>query len=161
MLMRFWMAPAGLHIEPAAEGDEKPLSLIHAESFARGWAAAEFANYIADPSTASVYIACDARRKIAGFAVFRFAAGEAELLSLAVTRKWRGKGVGGALMQAARQDLRNSAVRHMFLEVEDGNAHALRLYKGLGFVEVGRRQAYYPKPDGGAATALVMRAEIA
>ncbi len=160
MMMRFWMAPAGLHVEPAAEGDEKPLAAIHAESFARGWAASEFALYLADPARVPVYVACDARRKIAGFAAFRNAGDEAELLSIAVARKWRGKGIGGALMQAAREDLRNSAVQHMFLEVEDGNAPALKLYRGLGFTEVGRREAYYPKPDGGAATALVMRAEI-
>lgn len=160
-MTRVWMAPAGLHIAPAEPGDAKPLARIHAESFARGWSPAEFAGYIADPKTASVFVACDARRRVAGFALFRFAGDEAELLSLAVDRKWRGKGVGGALMRAAREDLRDIAVQHMFLEVEDGNSPALKLYKGMGFVEVGRRDAYYPKPDGKAATALVMRAEIA
>ncbi len=158
--MRYWMAPAGLHIELAEEGDEETLTRIHAESFARGWSAGEFASYMADPKTASVFIACDAARRIAGFALFRFTDDEAELLSLAVARKWRGKGIGGALLRAAREDLRNSAVQHMFLEVEDGNAPALKLYRGHGFIEIGRRRAYYPKPDGGAATALVMRAEI-
>ena len=159
--MRFWMAPSGLHIELAQEGDEKPLARLHGECFARGWSAGELAGYITDPSTAAIYVACDSARRIAGFAVFRFSGDEAELLSLAVARKWRGKGIGGALMQAAREDLRNTAVEHMFLEVEDGNAPALALYRGLGFVEVGRRKAYYPKPDGGAATALIMRADIA
>ena len=33
--------------------------------------------------------------------LFRFTGDEAELLSIAVARKWRGKGVGGALMHAA------------------------------------------------------------
>jgi [ribosomal protein S18]-alanine N-acetyltransferase len=159
--MRYWMAPSGLHIELAQSEDARFLAQIHAESFARGWAAAEFSNYIADPRTAPVFVACGPGRRIAGFAVFRLAGDEAELLSLAVTRKWRGKGVGSALMQAAREDLRNSAVQHMFLEVEDGNIPALALYRGLGFVEIGRRKAYYPKPDGAAATALVMRADIA
>lgn len=159
--MRYWMAPAGLHIEPGALDDARALAAIHAESFARGWPAADFINYIAEPSTSSVFIACDAGRRIAGFAVFRLTGEDAELLSLAVTRKWRGKGVGGALLQAARQDLRDTAVAHMFLEVEDGNVPALALYRGLGFVEIGKRRAYYPKPDGSAATALVMRADIA
>jgi len=159
--MRYWMAPSGLHIEMAEAEDARKLAAIHAESFARGWPPAEFAAYVDDPAGASVFVACDPGRRIAGFAVFRFTGDEAELLSIAVTRKWRGKGVGGALLQAAREDLRNAAVRHMFLEVEDGNAPALRLYKGLGFVEIGRRAAYYPKPDGTAATALVMRADIA
>ncbi|MBU1174031.1 MAG: GNAT family N-acetyltransferase [Alphaproteobacteria bacterium] len=159
-MMRFWMAPNGLHVELAEATDAKPLARIHAASFARGWSPAEFSDYIADPGTASVFVACDATRRIAGFALFRRAGDEAELLSLAVERKWRGKGVGGALMYAACEDLRDRAVRHMFLEVEDGNSPALSLYKGLGFVEIGRRAAYYPMPDGQAATALVMRADI-
>lgn len=159
--MRYWMAPSGLHVEPAETRDARDLARIHAESFARGWSTGEFSDYIADQRTASVYVACDAARRIAGFAAFRYAGDEAELLSLAVARKWRCKGVGGALLNAACEDLRNIAVQHMFLEVEDGNAPALKLYRGLGFIEVARRKAYYPKPDGGAATALVMRADIA
>ena len=159
--MRVWMAPSGLHVAPAEPKDARKLARIHGASFARGWSPAEFTDYIDTPQTASVFVACDARRHIAGFALCRYTGEEAELLSIAVDRKWRGKGVGGALMRAAREDLRDSAVQHMFLEVEDGNGPALALYKGLGFVEIGRRDAYYPKPDGKAATALVMRADIA
>jgi [ribosomal protein S18]-alanine N-acetyltransferase len=159
-MMRVWMAPLGLHIEPAQTGDAKALAEIHGESFARGWAAAEFEAYIDDPKTLFVFIACDGSRKIAGFAVFRIAAEEAELLSIVIRRKWRGKGVGKALLRAARDDLRAGAVRHMFLEVEDGNRPALALYKASGFVEIGRRDAYYPKPGGDPATALIMRADI-
>ena len=160
-MMRVWMAPAGLHVEPAQPEDARDLAALHGASFARGWAENEFTDYIDDGKSHAVYVACDAARRLAGFAVFSFTGDEAELLSLAVARKWRGKGIGGALLRAARQDLRDVAVQHMFLEVEDGNAPALALYRGLGFVEVGRRAAYYLKPDGGAATALVMRADIA
>ena len=159
--MRVWMAPAGLHVELAEPDDARALARIHEACFARGWSTAEFSDYIADPKLTSVFIACDAARRVAGFALFRIAGDEAELLSLAVERKWRGKGVGGALMRAACEDLRDIAVAHMFLEVDDGNRPALALYKRLGFVEIGRREAYYPKPDGKAATALVMRADIA
>ncbi len=159
--MRVWMAPSGLHIEPARPEDARILAEIHGESFARGWSAAEFAAYIDTPKTVSLFIACDGGRSIAGFAVFRVTDDEAELLSLAVKRKWRNRGIGGALMRAAWQDLRDGAVRHMFLEVEDRNGPALALYRALGFVEVGRRKAYYPKTDGDAVTAMVMRADIA
>ena len=45
----------------------------------------------------------------------------------------------------------------LFLEVEEGNAPARALYVKRGFVEVGRRNAYYKKADGSAASAIVMR----
>ncbi len=160
-MMRVWMAPAGLHVEPARPEDTRSLADIHKQCFARGWAASEFSAYVDDPATALVLVACDGGRRVAGFAAFRMAAGEAELLSLAVQRRWRGRGVGTALMKAAHQDLRDSAVQHMFLEVEEGNVPALALYRSSGFVEIGRRAAYYPKPDGKVAAALVMRADIA
>jgi ribosomal-protein-alanine N-acetyltransferase len=48
----------------------------------------------------------------------------------------------------------------LFLEVEDSNAPALALYERQGFREVARREAYYRKADGSAATALVMRVDL-
>ena len=48
-------------------------------------------------------------------------------------------------------------IRTLFLEVEEGNAPAIALYKRQGFTDVSRRDAYYRKADGSAATAIVMR----
>ena len=47
-------------------------------------------------------------------------------------------------------------VRSVFLEVDEHNAPACRLYRRAGFREVGRRQGYY---HGGAA-ALVLRRDL-
>src|SRR5690606_28614015 len=77
-MMKLWMAPGGLHIEPAETGDAPELARIHAQSFYRGWPAHEFAGLLGDAATPA-YIACDARRRIAGFALIRIAADEAEL----------------------------------------------------------------------------------
>lgn len=43
----------------------------------------------------------------------------------------------------------------MLLEVRPSNAPALALYAGMGFTEVGRRDAYYA--DGEAALVLAHR----
>jgi len=47
----------------------------------------------------------------------------------------------------------------VFLEVEDGNTPAIRLYHRAGFHEVGRRESYYPGHAGPTA-ALVLRRDI-
>jgi len=158
--MKLWMAPAGLHIEPAKTKDAKILAKLHAQGFYHGWPTADFVRYLSSPHQTPAYIACNTGGKIAGFALIRLAGEEAELLTLVVERKWRGKRIGAALMSAIINDLLMTPAREMFLEVDAENAAALALYRGLGFVKIGARQAYYPKPDGSAATALVMRAAL-
>lgn len=158
-MMKFWMAPGGLHVEPAELKDAKELARIHAEGFYRGWSVAEITGFLGD-SAVHTLVACDARHRLAGFALVRVAADESELLSIAVTPKWRGKGVGRALLVAAFDDLLMSPARRMFLEVDEQNAAAIALYQRLGFARIGTRKGYYPRPDGSTATALVMSRDL-
>lgn len=158
-MMKFWMAPGGLHVEPAEARDAKDMARIHGQSFYRGWPTADFVSFLEDRNTPA-YIACDARRRIAGFALIRTVADEAELLTIAVEPRWRGKGVGRALMDAVFADLMLSPARRMFLEVDEQNHAAIRLYQNLGFSTISSRQGYYPRPDGSAATALVMARDL-
>lgn len=158
-MMKFWMAPGGLHIEPAETRDAKDLARIHGQSFYRGWPTADFQSFLEDRNTPA-YIACDAKRRIAGFALVRTVADEAELLTIAVEPRWRGKSVGRALMDAVFADLMMSPARHMFLEVDEQNHAAIRLYEKLGFSTISSRKGYYPRPDGSAATALVMARDL-
>jgi len=155
-MQQLWLAPAGLHIEPATTRDTDAIARLHAQGFYRGWPREEFAAYLADPDRTPAYVACDRRHRVAGFAMLRLVADEAELMTIAVDRKWRGKGIGRALIAAAFADLMMSSAKKMFLEVAADNAAAIALYRAHGFAEIGRRSGYYPRPDGTPATALVM-----
>ena len=63
----------------------------------------------------------------------------------------RNKGLGRALLRTAVERLRASGTKRLFLEVEDGNEAALRLYRSCGAEPVGHRQGYY---DHGADAAI-------
>ena len=156
---RLWMGPHGLHVEPAETRDAAALAKLHAQGFHRSWPREDFASYIAGRDT-PVYVACDARRKIAGFAMLRLAADEAELITIAVDRGWRKKGIGKALMRAMLEDLSMTPARKLFLEVAADNPAALRLYGGLGFLRISERQGYYARHDGQPATAIVMARDL-
>lgn len=156
---KLWMAPNGLHVEPAETQDAQRLAQLHQQGFFRGWPVADFIGFLADPATPA-YIACDARRRIAGFALIRLVSDESELLTIAVDPKWRGKGVGRALLDAVFADLMMSSARKMFLEVDAENRPAIKLYEKLGFSTISSRKGYYAKPDGSAATALVMARDL-
>ena len=157
--MKVWMAPAGLHVEPAQVGDEKSLAALHAEGFFRGWTTADFQSYLRGTQT-PIYVACDAKRKIAGFAMLRISDDECELMTIVVGKKFKGKRLSTALMQAMVEDLMMSPVTKMFLEVDKDNQPARKLYDRFGFAQIGERRGYYPRPDGKTATALVMKADL-
>ena len=157
--MKLWLAPAGLHIEPAQPKDADAVAKLHAHGFYRGWPVEDFAAYIVGEGT-PLYVACDAKRRIAGFAMLRHLGEEAELITIAVDRKWRGKGIGLALMRALFDDLQMSPAKKLFLEVAADNTAAVRLYTKLGFAKISERKGYYPRPDGTPATAIVMARDL-
>lgn len=155
MMLRSWMAPMGLHIEPATPRDADAVAKLHAASFYRGWPRQDIEAYIIDPDTPTL-VACDAKRRVVGFAMLRILGDDVELMTIAVEPKYRSKGLGRALMQACFEDLRMTPVRRMILEVAADNPSAIRLYQKLGFTKLSERQGYYARPDGRPATALVM-----
>jgi ribosomal-protein-alanine N-acetyltransferase len=132
---------------------------LHATSFAHPWSAAEFESLLA-AANAIGDGALVRGGSLTGFALSRHAAGEAEVLSVAVAKSERGKGIGGALMGAHLARLAATGVSSVFLEVERGNAAALALYQRLGFETVGERKNYYRKQGGAGAPALTLRCDL-
>ncbi len=125
--------------------DAADLAFLHATSFDAPWAAAEFAELLTSPGVFGL-------RTDDGFILCRAAAGEAEILTLAVKPDHRRAGLGRALIEAAILLAGNSA-ETMFLEVASDNRPALGLYKSSGFAQVGLRRGYYAS----GADALVLR----
>eukprot|EP01036_Dinobryon_divergens_P051461 gene51461-68869_t len=123
----------GLHIEPAQPRDSDAAAKLHAASFYRGWPKEDIAAYIMDTDTPTLVV-CDQKRKVAGFAMLRLLGDDVELMTIAVDPKYRGKGVGAALMRACFEDLLMTPSKRMILEVAADNPAAIRLYEKLGFV---------------------------
>ena len=92
-----------------------------------------------------------------GFVLARAAAGEAEVLTLAVLPERRRGGLGGSLLAAAAAGAVLRGAEALFLEVSERNDAALALYAAAGCEAVGRRRRYYA--DG--ADALVLRLMLA
>ena len=88
--------------------------------------------------------------EITGFVAGRRVMDEAEILNIAVGKKWRRRGDGNALMGEMLKEFRRLEVRRVFLEVRESNLEAIKFYEGLGFVQVGRREGYYRDPVEGA-----------
>jgi ribosomal protein S18 acetylase RimI-like enzyme len=72
------------------------------------------------------------------------AAGEAELLRIAVDPAHRGGGLGQRLLTACQEALAAEGMGEFHLEVRASNAAAVRLYSVCGWKRCGLRSGYYP-----------------
>lgn len=95
---------------------------------------------------------------IAGFALLRAIADEAELLLIAVDPAHQHKGIGAALVDDFVAFATARGARRLHLEVRDGNS-AILLYERAGFILVGRRRDYYRGLDGHKRDALTLALE--
>jgi ribosomal protein S18 acetylase RimI-like enzyme len=72
------------------------------------------------------------------------AAGEAELLRIAVDPAHRGQGLGRRLLEACQGGLAAEGMELLYLEVRPTNAAAIQLYGRCGWQRCGLRSNYYP-----------------
>lgn len=153
-----WWHGGTAAVEPATMRDAARLAQLHGASFAHGWGEGEFERMMSERNTL-VHRLRLGRRTI-GFAVSRIGADEAEILSVAVDGAYRGRGLSRTLLMTHLGHLAGLGVRTIFLEVEENNQPARRLYDRAGFVVVGRRDRYYKQPDGEQLNALLMRRDL-
>jgi len=71
------------------------------------------------------------------------AAGEAELLRIAVRPEGRGRGLGRRLLRSSTEALKALGVSELHLEVRVSNESARKLYEAEGWHSTGTRKAYY------------------
>jgi ribosomal-protein-alanine N-acetyltransferase len=133
--------------------DPSLLAAIHAQCFDEAWSDKAIGDLLATPGT----FACLAK---SGFILVRAAAGEAEVLTLAVLPQARRAGTGAALVAAAASHAERLGARTLFLEVGTGNLAARALYRRLGFAQAGLRKAYYRVAEGKSEDALVLRSDL-
>jgi [ribosomal protein S18]-alanine N-acetyltransferase len=145
-------------VEPASLRDAPALAQIHSASFHRGWGEGEFDSMLTERNTLVHRLRMG--RKTIGFAVSRMAADEAEILSIAVAESHRGRGLSFNLLLTHLGHLAGRGIRTVFLEVEENNQPARRLYERAGFAIVGRRDRYYRQPGGEPLNALLMRRDL-
>jgi ribosomal-protein-alanine N-acetyltransferase len=143
-------------LAPARPRDATALSALHAASFNRGWSEQEFEQLLTDRNVMADRAASG--RATVGFILSRRAADEAEILSVAVARSWRGRGLARRLLDLHLRRLAGLGLRAVFLEVDEDNTPARRLYARAGFREVGRRPGYYAQSGGKGA--LVLRRDL-
>ena len=145
-------------LSEASPRDATAIATLHAASFRHGWSDGEFERMLGERNI--VAHRATMGRSLHGFILSRLAGGEAEILSVAVASARRGRGLARALLNLHLRRLAGLGANAVFLEVDEDNEPARRLYQRAGFREVGRRPGYYQQGRDHAATALVLRRDL-
>jgi ribosomal-protein-alanine N-acetyltransferase len=149
-------------LEPLTAVDSDALSALHREDFVRPWSGGEFSSLL-EQDTVFGYgvreVGHGAKAPV-GFVLARLAAGEGEILTVAVARSHRRLGLGWRLMDAVLRELHAQRAEALFLEVDENNTPAIALYRRFGFREVGNRSNYNRSSEHGPTRALVMRRDL-
>jgi [ribosomal protein S18]-alanine N-acetyltransferase len=159
MLSMFRRTPQ-LIVSPLGAEAAQACAGIHRKCFAYPWSASEIETMVASAGSVAHAGIEPASGRLLGFVISRKVIDEAEVLTIAVDPDFRKIGVGAALLESHLKDLAMARVRRLFLEVEEGNAAARKLYAKFAFSEAGRREGYYRASGGARAAALVLRKDV-
>ncbi len=129
---------------------------IEMNTFAVPWPEASFHHELSEnPAARYLVVESDAGDVIAyagAWMIFE----EAHITNIAVSKEWRGQGIGIALTKALIQYAANLGVQYMTLEVRKSNAVAQTMYEKLGFEKLGVRKQYY-SDNGEDALLMVLQ----
>lgn len=90
-----------------------------------------------------------------GFAVWRNAVDECEIITIGVAPNARRNGIASAMLAIIENNIKNQGVKKIFLEVASNNIAGKKLYENNGYKVVGTRPKYYDGVD-----AILMTKEI-
>ena len=94
-----------------------------------------------NPNT--TYIIAKEKNQVVGFAGISICIDEATLNNIVVKKDYRGRGLGGELLESLIDICSDLNLKTLTLEVNTSNEPAIRLYKKFGFKNLGIRKKYY------------------
>jgi [ribosomal protein S18]-alanine N-acetyltransferase len=145
-------------LSEASSRDAAAIAALHGMSFRRGWSEQEVDGLLLDRHV--IAHRATSGDKLAGFIMSRVVEDEAEILSVAVAARAQGRGLARDLLTLHLRRLAGLGARAVFLEVDEHNAPAIKLYDRAGFREVSRRANYYQSAGAKPAAALILRRDL-
>ena len=146
-------------IRTAAHRDLGAMTRLHAECFVEAWGVESLGRLLIAPGAFALM--AEVAGRAAGFVLVRTAAGEAEILTIAVSPAHRRAGLGRALVEGAALRAAGDGATALFLEVSVANDTAQALYKASDFREAGLRKGYYAAVGGNPPLdALILRRDL-
>lgn len=134
------------------EEDIPQVSKMEEKYFSQPWGEESIKHYL-DNGLMLFIIAKDGD-KVCGYVAVMCVLDEGNLVSIAVDEHYRRMKIATEMLDIVYEELRNSEVTSINLEVRQSNEPAIRLYEKEGFQQSGRRKAFYEKPKEDAILLL-------
>ena len=121
------------------------VTAIEKACFSRPWSRQSIEEELENDT--SLFYAAVENGRVIGYIGMSAVIDEGYIFNVAVDAEHRRRGVGTALITELVNYAKNNGFSFLTLEVRESNRDAVSLYSQLGFIEVGRRRAYYSEPD--------------
>ncbi|MGD2046070.1 MAG: ribosomal protein S18-alanine N-acetyltransferase [Gemmatimonadota bacterium] len=138
-------APGDVAVRRLVAEDVDAVAAIESEAFTSPWSRQTFLD-LADRPNLELLVLEHRDEGVIGYAVLWCIMDQGELANVAVSPRYRGRGLGTFLLSSVLDIARSRGIETLFLEVRVSNERALELYERLGFSDVGLRRGYYDDP---------------
>ncbi len=96
--------------------------------------------------TGTLFFVAKSGEKTVGYIGISCILDEGYITNIAVSEKYRKKGIGTALLNRVFSEASDKQLSFVSLEVRESNQNAISLYTTLGFKEEGKRKNFYDNP---------------
>lgn len=144
-----------LHYAPMETKDLEEVFALEESVYPHPWTMGNFADSLA--CNYHAWTLRDDDGWLVGYFLMMDVVDELHLLNVAVTSERQKEGIGLYLLDKISAIGRGLNMGSVLLEVRPSNLRALKIYRRYGYVEIGRRKAYYPAHNGQREDAIVMR----
>ena len=138
-------------LQPMTRADLDEIVKVEQLCYPHPWRSEQFLQELENP-VAQVDL-LRVGQQLGGYICYWLIAGEMQILNVATAPGWRRQGVAECLLLHAFERCRAVGLDSAWLEVREGNAAAIELYRRHGFGVSGTRSGYYR--DGENALLMV------
>jgi ribosomal-protein-alanine N-acetyltransferase len=131
-----------LRFVPLEEGHLPKVLDIEKAANSAPWSERSFRNELAHPH--GIFLVALGDGEVVGYGGIWLVVDEAHVTNLAVDPNLRRQGIAKGLMIELLKRAKSRGMTCSTLEVRAGNAAALGLYQGLGYIKTATRKGYYP-----------------
>lgn len=144
-------------VVPAEQPMLHAIAAIEQACFSHPWSLAALEGELERPDACILCAQCGG--EVVAYGSMRMVLGEGSIGNLACLEAFRGRGIGGRLLDALIACGRQAGLERILLEVRPSNAPAIALYHSRGFATLGRRKGFYrDPPEDALMLELILRA---